>query len=69
MKFNLNHMNSRARHAICCLWMMCLAMMAGGAGAYADGAATLECDGRSYAVPLPKGYCDITATPLGVLLH
>ena len=69
MKFNLNHMNSRARHAICCLWMMCLAMMAGGAGAYADGVATLERDGRSYAVPLPKGYCDITATPLGVLLH
>ena len=69
MKYSLNHMNRCARYVITCLWIMCLAIMAGSAAVKADGAATLERDGRSYAVPLPKGYCDITTTPLGVLLH
>ena len=62
-------MNRCARYVITCLWIMCLAIMAGSAAVKADGAATLERDGRSYAVPLPRGYCDITTTPLGVLLH
>ena len=60
MKYSLNHMNRCAQYVITCLWIMCLAIMAGSAAVKADSAATLERDGRSYAMLLPKGYCDIT---------
>jgi len=60
MKYSLNHMNRCAQYVITCLWIICLAIMLGSAAVKVDGAATHERDGRSYAVPPPTGYCDIT---------
>ena len=37
--------------------------------AAADEIAALTQDGQRYAVPLPDGYCDISATPVGIALR